>query len=292
MLKDKDHEVLTKFIQDDWMNFDEEMSIDNNEIKERIYDNVLDTLIKQKARRARINNILKIAAVIVLPILISVVTFFVMQSHEYYSLYSTVTTGTGEKSIVTLPDGSKIFLNESSGLCYNAGSFMGNDERIIDYTGEGYFEISKQKGVNMIVHTQYVDIKITGTSFSVKSLKDAKNAEINLYEGSVSLYALNSGKTIDLKAGERVVYHADTKRFDISTIDSNDNNLGWNSDSLQFKNASLASVISQLNEHYGSSLNITTDIKNERFTGSLPTNDLQLAISILEKSFSIQITTK
>ena len=58
-------------------------------------------------------------------------------------LYNTVTTPRGGEYQITLPDGSKVWLNAASSLRFPI-AFAGN-ERIVELTGEAYFEVNPQE---------------------------------------------------------------------------------------------------------------------------------------------------
>ncbi|NJK93557.1 MAG: FecR family protein [Bacteroidales bacterium] len=96
----------------------------------------------------------------------------------------------GARSNVTLPDGTKVWLNAGSRIRY-AMNFLKN-EREINLSGEAYFEVAKVKGSRFIVHTGQLDIKVWGTKFNVKAYPEEKTIQTTLVEGSVSIVKTGS----------------------------------------------------------------------------------------------------
>lgn len=96
---------------------------------------------------------------------------------------------------VSLPDGSKVWLNSSSILKFPA-TFEGTSKRRVELIGEGYFEIAKvmlksQGKVNdkqrmpFIVVTDKQEVEVLGTQFNVSAYRDEKSVRTTLVEGSV-----------------------------------------------------------------------------------------------------------
>jgi ferric-dicitrate binding protein FerR (iron transport regulator) len=104
----------------------------------------------------------------------------------------------GSKSRVTLTDGTSIWLNAGSRLCYM--SDFGQTGREVYLEGEGYFDVAHDPAKIFVVKTDKIDIKALGTSFNVKAYPDEEIIETVLVEGKVSF-----GETI-LKPREKGVY--------------------------------------------------------------------------------------
>lgn len=98
--------------------------------------------------------------------------------------YNTLSTMQGEHVQVLLPDGSLVFLNAASSLRYPV-SFGKQMNRRVFLTGEGYFEISKDKAHPFIVETKGQELSVLGTHFNINSYADEGNTKTTLLEGSV-----------------------------------------------------------------------------------------------------------
>ena len=97
----------------------------------------------------------------------------------------TVSVPAGQRTHLTLPDGTTVWLNARTTLSYPT-SFNSN-ERTVFLQGEAYFEVSKNRHKPFIVQTQQYNIEVLGTKFDVEAYPDSKNFETTLMQGSVKV---------------------------------------------------------------------------------------------------------
>lgn len=100
--------------------------------------------------------------------------------------YNTLTTTRGEQISVRLPDGTLVFLNAATMLKYPT-SFAKMNKREVSITGEGYFEVFKDKTHPFIVTTANQQIEVLGTHFNVNAYTDEPSVKTTLLEGSVKV---------------------------------------------------------------------------------------------------------
>ena len=84
---------------------------------------------------------------------------------------------------ITLPDGTRVWLNAGSSLKYP--TFFANNQREVTLDGEGYFEVSENADRPFIVHTQSLDVRATGTSFNLKAYPQEECIATTLLSGKV-----------------------------------------------------------------------------------------------------------
>jgi len=102
-----------------------------------------------------------------------------------------------------LPDGSMVWLNAKSTLTYQKD--FGSSLREVVLTGEGYFDVVKDKDHPFIVNTGAMRLKVLGTAFNVRSFVNDKTAEAALIRGSIEVTLLNHpDKKIMLKPSEKL----------------------------------------------------------------------------------------
>ena len=77
----------------------------------------------------------------------------------------------GQKSVLFLSDGTKVWLNAVSKISY-IKDFSGQATRDVYLEGEAYFEVAHDAKKPFIVHTSSIQITVLGTSFNVKSYPD------------------------------------------------------------------------------------------------------------------------
>lgn len=113
---------------------------------------------------------------------------------------NTLSTAKGETYRVRLQDGSSVYLNAASSLTYPA-SLNRNGKRVVSLTGEGYFEIAKDKVHPFVVKTGNQEVEVLGTHFNVNAYGDERAITTTLLEGSVKVSAGKKQKVI--KPGEQ-----------------------------------------------------------------------------------------
>ena len=130
-----------------------------------------------------------LAAGLVFVILLSVYFIF-SQSQRANQLkaeqISSVITKYGNKTKVSLPDGSQVWLNAGSRLDYTNSNFN-QSLREVKLIGEAYFDIAHVEGKPFIVRSGNMRIRVLGTKFNVKAYPEEQNIETSLIKGSVEI---------------------------------------------------------------------------------------------------------
>lgn len=117
-----------------------------------------------------------------------------------------VTINPGSKSKITLPDGSKVWINSGSTLNYALN--FGGPLREVYLNGEAFFEVAKDANKPFIVHTSGIDIRVLGTSFNVKAFELEPTIETTLIHGSIEVLKKDdpTGASVLLKPHEKLVF--------------------------------------------------------------------------------------
>ncbi|HEY2722729.1 MAG TPA: FecR family protein, partial [Chitinophagaceae bacterium] len=98
----------------------------------------------------------------------------------------TLSTPVGGKYQVTLPDGTKVWLNAATIIKYPS-QFTGNERRV-QLNGEAYFEVTRnEKQPFKVVLEDSSTVNVLGTHFNVMSYSNEDAKEVTLIEGSVSV---------------------------------------------------------------------------------------------------------
>lgn len=98
----------------------------------------------------------------------------------------------GNRSSVTLPDGTLIWMNSSSKLTYGDDFARGNRDVYLE--GEAYFNIRKDEEHPFIIHTKKMDIRVLGTVFNVKAYPEDPMTEAALLSGKISVVIKGEGE--------------------------------------------------------------------------------------------------
>lgn len=116
---------------------------------------------------------------------------------------SVVTTRKGSRSHLTLPDGTKVWLNADSKLSYNQD--YNRSIRDVYLEGEAFFDVEKNPEKPFVVHLGALDIKVTGTTFNVKSYPGEEQMETALFTGEIEVQFPHSPeKKVLLKPREKI----------------------------------------------------------------------------------------
>jgi transmembrane sensor len=187
-------------------------------------------------------------------------------------IYNTLGTPRGGQYRLVLPDGSKVWLNAISSIRYPT-AFAGK-ERIVEITGEAYFEVTKDetKPFKVLVKNQqaepgvdYNDLQITvlGTHFNVNAYNDEPAIKTTLVEGSVKV--TRKEQSIVIKPGEqtqlnnsgilKVVHNANV-----------DEAVAWRNGLFEFQDADLQSILRQVMRWYDVDVDYQVNIPERYFT--------------------------
>lgn len=242
-----------------------------------------------KARPDRTLRLLKAllaAAAVLVPALIMLSYHFYAENRSMAGNRIAVTTQAGEKTTVTLPDGTKVTLNEQSMLVCTPESFN-EAGRHIGFQGEAYFHIARNPERPFVIEAREVEVKVLGTKFNLMTRREKGRAELDLQEGKVDITATLSKQTASLVAGDRAVVDYKTGQITI-TSDADTHNISpWRTKQLRFDNTPLPEVIATVERNYGIRIVTVGTIAKDNFTGTLPANDLYIAVSIIAKAYGL-----
>jgi transmembrane sensor len=177
--------------------------------------------------------------------------------------YNTISTPKGGEYAVTLPDGSKIWLNAVSSVTFPT-TFTGI-ERKVTITGEVYFEVAKDITRPFLVETKGQTVRVLGTHFNVNAYEDEHKIKTTLLEGSIKIDADNSSKV--LRPGQQ----AEVSGNRIRIIDgvNTDAVVAWKNGYFIFDNTDLPSLMHQLSRWYGVNIIYSGDPGEHEFVGEI-----------------------
>ena len=107
---------------------------------------------------------------------------------------------------ITLPDGSKIFMNLGTTISMHEGKFNAHQREIWLDEGEAFFEVTKNANRPFIIHTPNgLSTRVVGTSFNVRAYKDLEEQVISVNTGRVQVTD-NKQNTIVLDPNNKITY--------------------------------------------------------------------------------------
>ncbi|MBO9632387.1 MAG: FecR domain-containing protein [Chitinophagaceae bacterium] len=114
--------------------------------------------------------------------------------------FNTVSTPRGRQIQLSLPDGTRAWLNAGSSLHFPT-AFSGTDRKV-DMTGEVFFEVAQDPAHPFkVTVNEGISVEVLGTAFNINAYTDEPSISTTLAEGSVKMnYKTQS---IILKAGQQ-----------------------------------------------------------------------------------------
>lgn len=127
-------------------------------------DQTTNNCISTKRIPKIIRQWLKIASVIILTLTINYLYQKYKSENEVIAM-NTVSVPAGQRTNITLPDGTNVWLNARTTLQYPVT--FSQKQRTVFLKGEAYFDVTKKKKTPFIVRTDKYDIEVLGTQFDV-----------------------------------------------------------------------------------------------------------------------------
>lgn len=209
----------------------------------------------------------KVAAVLFIPVLVLSAYLFVQVGEKQVRMIE-VRTNPGVVSKFELPDGTKVWLNAGSTLSYPENFWP--ERRLVQLTGQGYFEVTKNPDKPFIVEVDPTySVEVLGTTFNISAYKDDEIIETTLVEGSVKLNIFaGNGKEVSqiLKPNEKAEFFRTTNKLNIESVNA-DYDTAWRNGEMIFRNNSMGQVLRMLSRHY----NVQFDVKDKDVLNSIIT---------------------
>jgi transmembrane sensor len=179
----------------------------------------------------------------------------------------TLSTPRGGQYQITLPDGTKVWLNAESKLHYPYHFSL--DARRVKLDGEAYFEVAHHKNRPFIVDTEKEKVEVLGTHFNVNSYKADINTTVALLEGKVKV-SLKEGATTVLKPGQQSV--VTNGKMEIQTINV-DESIAWKNGEFMFNNESLENAMKKVARWYDLEIEVSPKLQDVEIWGSVSRYD-------------------
>lgn len=242
---------------------------------------------KENSKRSFILQLQRIAAILVIPLLIS--TLYYATKEEPVEFIE-IRTNPGMVATVNLPDGSKVWLNSRSYLKHPQ-KFTG-DTRNVEMEGEAYFSVQKDKSKKFIVNTPFnLKAEVLGTEFNMEAYKESNKVVTTLVSGSVRLSFQNKDNTEEtmlMKPNDEISYNSKTRGVSLSkpylpTLTA------WKDGLVIFRNTPFEDALNVLSKRFNVEFIVKNDLLYENsFTGPFDGQHLHLILEHFRLSSGIQ----
>ncbi|MGV8134043.1 MAG: FecR family protein [Mangrovibacterium sp.] len=200
-------------------------------------------------------------------------------------LYNRITTSRGNQYKVVLSDSTRVWLNSASSLHYPA--VFSGEARLVELTGEAYFEVTKNTAMPFRVKVNGVEVEVLGTHFNINAYADEGVMETTLLEGSVKVK--NDHAFVLIEPGERAVIRNQETQIEVSEADI-DQVMAWQKGFFEFDNIELATIMRQISRWYDVDIRYEGQPGDKKFGGRISKKLNMRDVLTLLESNGIQFT--
>jgi transmembrane sensor len=230
----------------------------------------------------------KIAAVLLIPLL-TISVYLLLQLNElepakYNAAIQTVECSMGNRSRITLPDGTLVWLNSGSSVTFPV-SFSDSKTRNVALAGEAYFDVAKDPCHPFMLNLGEVCLEVVGTSFNVSNYYEDRKIEVMLESGEVKLLAKTasgSDETRTMVPGQLATISRDTEEITIDETQA-EKHVSWTKGHLVFNDDKMSDVIRKLERWYNVEIKVTDEEINQyQFTATLVNLSIEQVLNLLQ----------
>lgn len=208
--------------------------------------------------------------------------------------YNVLSTPKGGQYFLALPDGSKVWLNAASSIRYPT-AFNGK-ERLVELTGEAYFDIKKNQQIPFRVHFSSPSndgegregvIEVMGTQFNVNAYHDESAIKTTLLEGKIKIESEHKHSAILHPGQQAQIKNTSIGNGRIRVVEDVDTEeaIAWKNGLFYFDNVDIQAIMRQLARWYKVQVVFKGKVPARRFAGQVSRNsNLSQVLKILELS--------
>jgi transmembrane sensor len=201
-------------------------------------------------------------------------TYNALHSKPAAPAFNTLSTPRAGQFALSLPDGTKVWLNNASSLRYPV--YFTGPSREVELTGEGYFEVAKNSKMPFKVNVHHSGagedggaVEVLGTSFNVMAYPDEKEQRTTLVQGSIQI--IRQGHRQVLQPEEQSVIDV---RGQIQTLQHVNvpEVTAWKNGYFHFDHTPLEGTMRQLARWYDVEVEYKGQLSPQAFVGKIQRN--------------------
>jgi transmembrane sensor len=185
-----------------------------------------------------------------------------------------LSTRSGERKKIKLPDGTIIWLSPSSAL--ECPDQFNSDFREVRLEGEAFFEVAKDKRHPFIIHSGGINTKVVGTSFMVNAYREQYQSTVTVVTGIVQVSAVKTSgyqaQAITLVPNHRGVFIQKTGSLQSAKYPDAAQMLKRKDGILNYDGVPVSEVAADLARYYNQRIQIENSGKNCLCYGEFDTN--------------------
>ncbi|WP_126243849.1 FecR family protein [Chitinophaga rhizosphaerae] len=178
-------------------------------------------------------------------------------------VFHTIAIPRGGQYDLTLPDGTRIWLNAASRLRFPA--VFDGPERTVELDGEAYFEVARNERQPFRVKARGLEVDVLGTHFNVMAYADEPAIQTTLLEGKVRLSG--GGAAVVLKPGQQGRF-TEGQRIQVRSADL-EQAMAWKNGMFVFNDEPLPSIMRKISRWYDVDVRFRDPGTTISFAGSI-----------------------
>jgi len=160
---------------------------------------------------------------------------------------------TGQKSLIHLSDGSKVWLNSDSRISYH--EIFSDSLRSINLEGEAYFEVVSDSLRPFVVDFEALSVTVLGTEFNITAFEAEKHLRVTLVDGSVKVSNSRLKENLILEPGTGLIYSREKNEYQEFSKHGNpelfDKTTEWRNGKLIFDGRNFEDLVREIKRWYG-----------------------------------------
>lgn len=267
----------------------------SGEGKEKDLDHILHKInygiiTKSAEKKSRhINKYLTLTLRLAGIIILAISVYWGFKGHsKYYTAKETwveIKAPAWTRAQFSLPDGTTGWLNSSSSIRYN-GIFT--DDRLINLTGEAYFDVARDEKNPFVVNAGDVMVKVLGTRFNIAAYENEKNVEVVLEEGKLEFSTDDSGGSRIMDPDDLLIYDKTLKVISSEVVQS-EKYTSWTDGKLVFRNDPIDVIARRLERWYNVDVVIIGNLSYDfRLRATFVDESLEEVLYFLKRSLPLK----
>ncbi|WP_285054517.1 FecR family protein [Pedobacter ginsengisoli] len=198
----------------------------------------------------------------------------------------TASTAKGQTYQFTLPDGTKVWLNADSKIEFPS-SFVNSKTRNIKLSGEGYFEVYKDKAHLFVVESEGQRVEVLGTHFNISAYSDDNGIKTTLLEGSVRVNAASNKSAVTLRPNQQATVTANAG-ITVKQVDP-EMTVAWKNNKFMFESQGIQEIMKMVARWYNVEIVYEGEMPTDKFGGSVSRFDnVSKVLRALEKTKNVR----
>jgi len=197
-------------------------------------------------------------------------------------------------NVVASVDGEKVWFSDSSYVQLKAGSgvkyseVFDEENRLVELSGEGFFQVSRDTLRPFIIHTLTTQITVLGTSFNVK--EENEEVEVVVNTGKVEfLSTVNKDQKVQLTRGQIATINTVKSSF-VPSKKPDPMAHFWATKTLVFDRVELQEVVEVVNTVYNSNIELSSDnIRTCKLTATFKDKSSRQILRVISATLGLEV---